>query len=260
MSSIILRRNKTTPLTFDEMDDNLNSLNTSKSEKSDFSNVNNTSDANKPVSLAQQAALDLKANAANPATTGTLNHTGDATFSGNVGIGGYVNCFYLSLTGSQSGYHTSYYGGRSFRKSAASSAFEMVNQNNTVVTHTFGDDGSLLVNQPAGLGYGAGAGGTVTQSTSKSTSVTLNKPVGVISTHNESMLNGSFISFLLNNSLITPADIIVVSVAGGSVGPYRATVSSVQSGSCVITIQNNSGVTASDILLVNFAIIKGSTI
>ena len=34
-------------------------------------NVNNTSDANKPVSTAQQAALDLKANLASPALTGT---------------------------------------------------------------------------------------------------------------------------------------------------------------------------------------------
>lgn len=34
-------------------------------------NVNNTSDANKPVSTAQQAALDLKANIASPSLTGT---------------------------------------------------------------------------------------------------------------------------------------------------------------------------------------------
>ena len=48
---------------------------------SNISNVNNTSDANKPVSTAQQTALDLKANIANPSLTGTtnivnLNHTG----------------------------------------------------------------------------------------------------------------------------------------------------------------------------------------
>ena len=35
-------------------------------------NVDNTSDANKPVSTAQQTALDLKANAANPTFTGTV--------------------------------------------------------------------------------------------------------------------------------------------------------------------------------------------
>ncbi|WP_217494528.1 MULTISPECIES: hypothetical protein, partial [unclassified Janthinobacterium] len=34
-------------------------------------NVDNTSDANKPVSILQQAALNLKVNAASPSTTGT---------------------------------------------------------------------------------------------------------------------------------------------------------------------------------------------
>lgn len=36
-------------------------------------NINNTSDANKPVSTAQQAALDLKANLASPIFTGTVS-------------------------------------------------------------------------------------------------------------------------------------------------------------------------------------------
>jgi len=48
---------------------------------SNISNVNNTSDMNKPVSTAQQTALDLKANINNASLTGTttivnLNHTG----------------------------------------------------------------------------------------------------------------------------------------------------------------------------------------
>lgn len=38
--------------------------------------VDNTSDAAKPVSTAQQAALNSKANAANPTTTGAWSHTG----------------------------------------------------------------------------------------------------------------------------------------------------------------------------------------
>ncbi|MDN2710592.1 tail fiber domain-containing protein [Janthinobacterium sp. SUN118] len=43
-----------------------------------LSNVDNTSDANKPVSLEQQSAISLKANAANPNTTGTWSHSGGA--------------------------------------------------------------------------------------------------------------------------------------------------------------------------------------
>jgi hypothetical protein len=60
-------------------------------------NVDNTSDANKPISTAQQAAFDLKLNAANPSYTGTLTggtgvvNLGSGQFvkdaSGNVGVG-----------------------------------------------------------------------------------------------------------------------------------------------------------------------------
>ena len=39
----------------------------------DVSNVDNTSDANKPVSTAQQAALNLKAPLASPTFTGTVS-------------------------------------------------------------------------------------------------------------------------------------------------------------------------------------------
>ncbi len=38
--------------------------------------VDNTSDANKPISTAQQTALNLKASAASPSTTGNWSHTG----------------------------------------------------------------------------------------------------------------------------------------------------------------------------------------
>lgn len=46
-----------------------------KADKSAISNVNNTSDANKPVSAATQAALDLKAPLNNPTFTGTASAT-----------------------------------------------------------------------------------------------------------------------------------------------------------------------------------------
>jgi hypothetical protein len=50
-------------------------------------NVDNTSDANKPVSTAQQTALDLKANLASPTFTGTVT-TNDLAVSGNLTVSG----------------------------------------------------------------------------------------------------------------------------------------------------------------------------
>ena len=67
----------------------------------DLSNVDNTSDINKPVSTAQQSALNLKANIASPSFTGLLQASyidisnnltiyGDASMNGNVNIDGVL--------------------------------------------------------------------------------------------------------------------------------------------------------------------------
>ena len=50
-------------------------------------NVDNTSDANKPVSTAQQSAIDLKANIASPTFTGNvaLGSNASGTFNGTIG-------------------------------------------------------------------------------------------------------------------------------------------------------------------------------
>ena len=68
--------------------------------KTDLSlgNVTNTSDANKPVSTAQQTALDLKANLASPTFTGTIT-AGKFTQSGSSGNDFYGASFTRSNTG-----------------------------------------------------------------------------------------------------------------------------------------------------------------
>ena len=53
-----------------------------------LANVDNTSDANKPVSTATQAALDLKANKAAPTFTGTVTASNDLVVDGNLTVNG----------------------------------------------------------------------------------------------------------------------------------------------------------------------------
>ena len=57
-----------------------------------YSNVNNTSDANKPVSTAQAAAIALKSNIASPAFTGAVTASGNISSSANI----YAADYYAS--------------------------------------------------------------------------------------------------------------------------------------------------------------------
>lgn len=121
--------------------------------------------------------------------------------------------------------------------------------------------GNVLVNSPAGLGYGPGAGGAVTQSTSKSTSVTLNKPCGRITTHNAALAPGAQVTFNLNNSLIGVSDIVKVSTYDlGNAAPDAYEVRArTAAGIAVITIRNSGGATYSENIGILFQISKGAT-
>lgn len=115
-----------------------------------------------------------------------------------------------------------------------------------------------VVNGSATLGYGTGAGGTVTQVTSKSTTVTLNKPCGQITMHNASLAAGTQANFTLTNSLITVNDLILVNVRTPTAALYSVRAGDIASGSCLISLTNVSGGPLSDAVIISFAIIKGS--
>ncbi len=119
--------------------------------------------------------------------------------------------------------------------------------------------GDTVVIQPAGLGYGTGAGGTVTQATSKSTAVTLNKPTGQITTNNSLLAGGITNGFQLNNSLISSADNVIVTIQDGNGYKYNVWAYAIQNGNCQIALQNITGGNLSEALPINFAIIKGAT-
>ena len=117
--------------------------------------------------------------------------------------------------------------------------------------------GNVLVTGTGGLGYGTGSGGTVTQLTSKTTAVTLNKPSGHITMHNAALAAGATAYFTFGNSLIGANDFVNLQIAAWA-GNYRAVSEVSGNGTCFIFITNLSGVSLSDAVSIKFNIIKGA--
>ncbi len=121
--------------------------------------------------------------------------------------------------------------------------------------------GAFTLNNPTGgLGYGTGAGGTITQATSKSTGVTLNKVCGQITMNNAALNAGVSVSFTLTNSAIAAADTVRVNIQSvGSADSYNVDVTAVAAGSCRIQVRNFTAGNLSEAIVLNFAVIKGAT-
>jgi hypothetical protein len=116
--------------------------------------------------------------------------------------------------------------------------------------------GSDFVMSGGELGYTADASGAVTQLTSKSTGVTLNRSAGQITTNNASLANVTNVTFTLTNSTIGVKDVVVLSVAGdATAGAYNCWISSKSTGSCTITLRNISSNPLAEAVVINFAVI-----
>ena len=107
------------------------------------------------------------------------------------------------------------------------------------------------------LGYGTGSGGTVTQLTSKSTTVTLNKSTGQITMNNAALAANTTAAFLFSNSLLGSSDVLVVSLANFNTN-YNLWAQ-VGSGGATICLRNISAGSLSEAVTINFAVIKGVT-
>jgi len=110
----------------------------------------------------------------------------------------------------------------------------------------------------AGIGYATGAGGTVTQATSKSTGVTLDKICGTITMNNAQLNRDTAVSFTLTNSTIAATDVVVVNIkSGATANAYNVGVTAVAAGSCRIQLHNLLGGTdLSEAVVLSFAVIK----
>lgn len=119
--------------------------------------------------------------------------------------------------------------------------------------------GEIVATSPFGYG-GSGTGGTVTQATSRTTGVTLNKLSGQITLFASTAISGHASNeFTLTNSFIDATDVVHVCFASGLTGAsYGVTVTAVSAGSCKITVSNfSNSATPSDTPVLNFVVIKG---
>lgn len=116
--------------------------------------------------------------------------------------------------------------------------------------------GSQYVLSGEQLGYTTDAQGTVTQATSKSTAVTVNKSAGQITMNNAALASVTNVTFTLNNSFISANDVLILNVgSGATAGAYNCWVSGLSAGSATITLRNISGGSLSEAVVINFALI-----
>ena len=126
------------------------------------------------------------------------------------------------------------------------------------LTHTEVDANFTNLNTDK-AGYITGDGGTVTQATSKSTAVTLNKKCGTVTLNNAALAADAIVSFTLTNSTIAATDVIVLNHASaGTAGKYALNAQAA-AGSASINVTNISAGSLSEAIVIRFAVIKAVT-
>jgi hypothetical protein len=118
----------------------------------------------------------------------------------------------------------------------------------------------LRVNNTGGMGYASGQGGTVTQSTNRTTAVSLNTLSGRITLVNTTAGAGTF-SFQVNNTLVVSTDVVVVNKVTGT-NPnnvYIPQVTRVDTGFFRISVYVPAAITTADAPQISFFVLKGVT-
>lgn len=112
---------------------------------------------------------------------------------------------------------------------------------------------AVLVTGTGGLGYGTGSGGSVTQATSRTTGVTINKTNGQIRLVSAAG-STAWQSFTVTNSTVAATDTIIINQDSGT-DLYMTHVTNVGAGSFRITFATTGGNTTEQPVF-NFAVIK----
>ena len=118
--------------------------------------------------------------------------------------------------------------------------------------------GNIRITGTGSLGYSTGSGGAVTQLTSKTTGVTLDKSNGKITMEATTAIGiAASVVFTLTNSFIAVTDAVIANIAtGGTANAYTVNVLTVAAGSVGLRVSNISAGILSEAVVVSFAIIK----
>lgn len=119
--------------------------------------------------------------------------------------------------------------------------------------------GAIRIPAPQIFGYTAGAGGSVNQAGSKTTTVTLNTPTGLINMQNTSIAANSAVEFTLNNSLLAN-NVIIFNVVGNaaSANSYAVGTRSHTTGSVVVGVRNLTAGALAEGIQLRYAVINAS--
>ena len=113
--------------------------------------------------------------------------------------------------------------------------------------------GAVTSSGTAGVGYATGAGGAVTQLTSRTTGVTLNKTTGAITLFSAAGTTTAA-TFTVTNSTVAATDVIILNQKSGT-DLYDLMVTAVAAGSFNLTVRTTGG-TTTETPVFNFAVIK----
>lgn len=136
--------------------------------------------------------------------------------------------------------------------------------NNTLRTTWAAATGNIsttgqVLSSGGGIGYTTGAGGTVTQLTSRTTSVTLNELCGNITMFSAAQAANAIITFTLTNSFIAATDYLLVQHISATNGGAWVFSTVCAAGSATITITNSSNASITSATPLRFFVLKAVT-
>jgi hypothetical protein len=138
-------------------------------------------------------------------------------------------------------------------------ATDLSGKSATSHTHTSLAATGVVTSSGGGVGYATGAGGTVTQSSSRTTGVTLSKLCGNITMFSAAVAAQANSSFVLTNTLIAATDYVLVQHISATNGGAWTISTVAAAGSCTIIVRNVSTASITEATPLRFAIIKAVT-